>query len=119
MIQCLNTCFTTRGTERSKKLDWLLEPGSTALAIPSPEWAARGLAIGDINNDGKLDAVVTTNDGPAWVLLNKTPTANHWIILNLVGVKSNRDAIGAQVKVSTVVGDRFATVTTSSSYQSS
>jgi len=83
------------------------------------EWAARGLAVGDINNDGKLDAVVTSNDGPAWVLLNETETANHWITLNLVGTKSNRDAIGAQVKISTAAGDRFATVTTSSSYQSS
>jgi hypothetical protein len=83
------------------------------------DWAARGLAVGDINNDGKLDAVVTSNDGPAWVLLNQTETPNHWITLNLVGVKSNRDAIGAQVRVSTTAGDQFATVTTSSSYQSS
>jgi hypothetical protein len=82
-------------------------------------WAARGLAVGDINNDGKLDAVVTSNDGPAWVLLNQTDTSNHWITLNLVGVKSNRDAIGAQVRVSTPSGDQFSTVTTSSSYQSS
>jgi hypothetical protein len=83
------------------------------------EWAARGLAIGDINNDGRVDAVVTSNDGPARVLLNETDSPNHWITLNLVGVKSNRDAIGAQVRVSTAAGDQFATVTTSSSYQSS
>ena len=53
------------------------------------------------------------------MLLNQTDTPNHWITLNLVGVKSNRDAIGAQVRVSTTFGDQFATVTTSSSYQSS
>ena len=81
--------------------------------------AARGLATGDINNDGEIDVVITSNDGPASVLLNKTGTSNHWIILNLVGTKSNRDAIGAEVKVSTTAGDQFGTVTTSSSYQSS
>jgi len=83
------------------------------------QWAARGLAIGDLNNDGKIDAVVTSNDGPAWVLLNETPGSNHWITLKLVGVKSNRDAIGAEVKISTSAGDQFATVTTSGSYESS
>jgi hypothetical protein len=82
------------------------------------EWAARGLAIGDIDNDGKLDAVVTSNDGPAWVLLNQTDTPNHWITLRLVGTKSNRDAIGAQVRIATSAGNQFATVTTCSSYQS-
>ncbi len=83
------------------------------------QWAARGMAIGDIDNDGRLDAVITTNDGPARVLLNRTETLNHWIMLNLIGVKSNRDAIGAQVRVLTAAGEQFATVTTAGSYQSS
>ena len=82
-------------------------------------WAARGMAIGDIDNDGKLDVVVTENDGPAWVLRNDTPTSNHWITLKLVGMKSNRDGIGARIKIATTAGDQYATVTTASSYQSS
>ena len=82
-------------------------------------WVGRGLAIGDIDNDGRPDAVVTTNDGPAYVLRNETPTHNHWLILQLVGHKSNRDAIGAVVKVVTTQGSHFATVTTAGSYLSS
>jgi hypothetical protein len=77
------------------------------------------MAIGDIDNDGKMDIVVTENNGPAWILHNETSTHNHWITLKLVGVKSNRDGIGAQIKITTAAGDQYATVTTASSYQSS
>jgi len=82
-------------------------------------WVARGLAIGDLDNDGRLDAVVTTNDGPVHILHNETPTQNHWLLLNLVGHKSNRDGIGAEVSLMTKAGTQYATVTTASSYQSS
>src|SRR5258708_12376354 len=82
-------------------------------------WVARGMAIGDLDNDGRLDAVVTTNDGPAYVLHNETPTANHWLLLKLVGHKSNRDAIGASVKLVTATGQQFPTVTTTATYLSS
>jgi len=82
-------------------------------------WVARGMAIGDLDNDGRLDAVVTTNDGLAYVLHNETPTTNHWLLLRLVGHKSNRDAIGATLKLFTASGQQFATVTTASSYLSS
>ena len=51
--------------------------------------------------------------------MNETSTSNHWISLNLVGVKSNRDGIGARIKLVTDAGEQYATVTTSSSYQSS
>src|SRR3974390_1802140 len=71
---------------------------------------SRGLAIGDINNDGRLDAVVTPNGGPAYVLRNETPTDNHWLLLNLVGHKSNRDGIGAVVKLTTASGSQYVTV---------
>jgi enediyne biosynthesis protein E4 len=82
-------------------------------------WVARGLAIGDLDNDGRVDAVVTTNDGPAYVLHNETPTQNHWLLLKLVGHKSNRDAIGAVVSLTTNAGTQSAMVSTASSYQSS
>jgi len=77
------------------------------------------LAIGDIDNDGRVDVVVTSNNGPAWVLMNRTPTQNHWITLKLAGIRSNRDGIGAQVDIVTGAGKQSATVTTAGSYESS
>jgi hypothetical protein len=82
-------------------------------------WVGRGLAIGDIDNDGRLDAVVTSNDGALYVLHNSTQTQSHWLTLELVGHKSNRDAIGAEVKLTTAKGSQWATVTTAGSYLSS
>jgi hypothetical protein len=82
-------------------------------------WVGRGLAIGDIDNDGRLDAVVTTNDGALHVLHNATQNQNHWLTLELVGHRSNRDAIGAEVKLVTAKGAQWATVTTAGSYLSS
>jgi hypothetical protein len=59
--------------------------------------------------------VISTNNGPAYVLHNSTATTNHWLTLNLVGTKSNRDGIGAVVKI----GAQSTTVSTSGSYLSS
>lgn len=83
------------------------------------KWVARGLATGDIDNDGRIDAVVTTNDGPAYLLHNETRTQNHWISLLLTGQKSNRDAIGAEIMLVTEDGPQYATVSTAGSYLSS
>jgi hypothetical protein len=77
------------------------------------------MAIGDIDNDGRIDAVVTTNGGPAHVLHNETVTNNHWLTLKLVGHVSNRDGIGALIKVVTPAGPQWVTVTTASGYLSS
>jgi hypothetical protein len=64
-----------------------------------PAQSRRGTAFGDINNDGNLDAVVFNVAGPPSLFLNKTGNHNHRILLRLVGVKSNRMAIGARVTV--------------------
>ena len=82
-------------------------------------WVGRGLAVGDIDNDGRLDAVVTENGGPAHLLMNRTQTGNHWIGFKLIGHRSNRDGIGAVIKIETASGPQWYTVTTSSSYMSS
>ena len=83
------------------------------------QWVGRGLATGDIDNDGRMDAVITTNDGTAHILRNQTRLQNHWLILKLVGHKSNRDAIGAEVMLTTSKGMQLQTVTTAGSYLSS
>ena len=82
-------------------------------------WVGRGLAIGDIDNDGRLDVVVTGNDGAFYVLHNSTQTQNHWLTLELIGHRSNRDGIGAEVKLTTAKVSQLATVTTADSYLSS
>ncbi|HEU5352361.1 MAG TPA: CRTAC1 family protein [Terracidiphilus sp.] len=88
-------------------------------AVFKEPWAARGMAIGDLDNDGRIDAVVTTNDGEAHVLRNEASTLNHWITLRLIGHKSNRDGIGAVVEVTGPDGPQWTTVTTASGYLSS
>ena len=83
------------------------------------EWVGRGMAVGDLDNDGRIDAVVTTNDGPAHVLHNQTKTDNHWLTLELVGKKSNRDGIGAEIQLTDSRGKQMVTVTTAGGYLSS
>jgi hypothetical protein len=82
-------------------------------------WVARGMAVGDLDNDGRVDAVVTTNDGPVHILHNESVVINHWLLLKLVVHRSNRDGIGADVTLTVASGSQYATVSTASSYLSS
>jgi hypothetical protein len=68
------------------------------------EAAHRGVAFGDLFNDGRIDAVVTVLGGPVEILRNISETGNHWILLKLVGTKSNRMGIGAQIHITTEDG---------------
>jgi enediyne biosynthesis protein E4 len=80
----------------------------------------RGLAYGDLDNDGRVDLVVTALGAPVSVLRNITETHNHWILLKLVGTKSNRMGIGAQIRITTDDGRRlYNEVTTSTGYAAS
>jgi enediyne biosynthesis protein E4 len=59
----------------------------------------RGLAYGDFDRDGDLDLLITTNNGPAYLYRNDQLTGNRSVRIRLVGTKSNRDAIGARVRI--------------------
>ena len=80
---------------------------------------ARGAAYADFDNDGDLDVVVTTNNGPAHLFRNENGNRNDMLRLKLVGTKSNRDAIGAKVTLTAAGGMRqLAMVKSGSSYLS-
>ena len=61
--------------------------------------SARGLAIGDLWNDGRISAVISNMNAPPMLLVNDLRNANHWIAFRTVGTKSNRDGIGAKITV--------------------
>jgi len=64
-----------------------------------PLKSRRGTALGDVNNDGRLDILIFNVGAPPSLFLNETRNDNRWITLHLVGTKSNRMAIGARVTV--------------------
>ncbi len=67
----------------------------------------RGSAQGDLNGDGRLDIVVVALRKPAEIWFNESPGDRHWLLLELEGTKSNRDGIGAAIKLSTAAGDQY------------
>ncbi|HZW33909.1 MAG TPA: CRTAC1 family protein, partial [Isosphaeraceae bacterium] len=78
----------------------------------------RGLAIGDLDNDGRCDALVLAQNEPLAYLHNRTGQAGHFVLLHLEGTSSNRDGVGARVIVSAAGRRRFAQRVGGGSYQS-
>jgi len=76
------------------KLKNVSEEGGSAFEKFYP---ARGLAVGDYDNDGALDVIIGTNGGPPVLLKNNAAKGNNWLGLKLEGVTCNRDAIGARI----------------------
>ena len=87
-----------------------------ALSVPR---AARGAAFGDLNNDGFPDVAVSCLNGPAVILRNSGGNGNHWLLVNTIGTASNRDGIGARIRVVGESGlEQHGIVSTAGSYQS-
>jgi enediyne biosynthesis protein E4 len=88
-------------------------PGISARA------SSRGLAIGDLWNDGRVSAVITNLNAVPSLLVNQVRSANHWIGIRTVGTKSNRDGIGARISVTAGTRTLVDEVRSGSSYNSS
>ena len=81
--------------------------------------AHRGVAFGDFNNDGKMDAVVVVQNAAPELFLNRSPNRNHWLLVKLEGVKSNRDGLGARLKITPNAGGaQWNHATTATGYSS-
>jgi Tfp pilus assembly protein PilF len=102
-----NTVFLNRGD------------GTFRMEILPGDAFHRGAAFGDLDRDGRVDVVVTRLNESPIVLRNITDQTGHWIQLRLVGRKSNRDGIGAEIKVITGSLTQVDTVRSGGSYLSS
>jgi hypothetical protein len=91
------------------------EAGLTA----APIGRHRGCAFGDFDGDGRMDVVATALDRDAELWMNRSPHAGHWLDVALHGIKSNRDGIGARIKIVTKAGAQYNHQTSSVCYASS
>ena len=97
----------------------LPKTAATAEKFVPAGWQIEETVTGDLNNDGLLDVVINCNDGPALVLMNRGGNGNHWLIVNTVGTRSNRDGIGARIRVVSESGvEQHGFVSTAGSYAS-
>ena len=80
--------------------------------------SSRGLAVGDLWNDGRISAVVSNMNAPPSLLVNQLRSSNHWIAIRAAGSKSNRDGIGARIRLKTGTRLLVDEVRSGSSYDS-
>ncbi len=129
--------FVARGDVQSPDMAALVQidqPNTVFRNLPDGHWSAltaeagfdalpprrhRGAAVGDFNRNGKLDIVVSALSAPAEIWMNDSPNQNHWLELALQGTKSNRDGIGARIKIVAAGQTQFCYKSNASGYASS
>ena len=113
-IEQHNTVFRNLGA--SGKWQALTEEAGLDASPPARH---RGCAFGDFDGDGRVDVVATALGRDAEIWMNRSEGTGHWLDIALEGTKSNRDGIGAVVKVVTKAGPQYNHMTTSVGYASS
>jgi hypothetical protein len=92
------------------------EVGRDAGADFSADRVGRTLVVGDIDNDGDLDILVTNNGGAVELLRNDSDRANHALMVRLIGTRGNRDAIGARLRLTVGAASQVRELKAGSSY---
>ena len=112
-----NTEMLTSGKSRQQDVLLMNDAKGAFHGVPvGPPALNRGVAFGDFDRDGRVDAIVTRLNEPPVLLRNVMGAGNHWLGLKLIGEGSNRDAIGARVTVRSGAATQVNRVTTSTGY---
>ncbi len=113
-IEQYNTVFRNPGASGQ----WQALTAEAGLNVSAPA-RHRGCAFADFDGDGRIDVVVTALGANAELWMNRSEGSGHWLDIALQGTKSNRDGIGARIKVVTSAGAQYNHMTTSVGYASS
>ncbi len=109
-VPMANALFLNLGTGR------FVDGGVAAGEAFQRQAVHRGAAFGDVDNDGRVDVVTTALEAPLELWLNRSPARQHWLLVDARGTKSNRDGMGAKIKIVSAGGTQYNQVNTAVGY---